>query len=252
MVVISSSPQRAFLSPPRPQTLPFWARIETLWLLFVPLCALVYALLQPLAPNDLWYHVRAGELLAQTGHIPTTNAMSSGVPLDTPFYYQSWLAEAALYQTLIHFGLGGLQWLRALCLCGAFGILMWAGLRWAKRDELAFGSSAARSGGGRFVGVFDFVQQRGLAPANLFCSSVRDLGGASARIVARTFLEDRRGIGCRRGTLGEHARRLCPRARVGFRFEPGSRIFGACEAILDRGGRRVSGDVAQPARVRFV
>ena len=120
--------------------LPFWARIETLWLLFVPLCALVYALLQPLAPNDLWYHVRAGELLSQLGHIPTTNAMSSGVPLDTPFYYQSWLAEYALYQTISHFGLSGLQWLRALCLCLTFCLLIAAGLRWAKRDELAFGS----------------------------------------------------------------------------------------------------------------
>ena len=108
----------------------------------MPLCALVYALLQPLAPNDLWYHVRAGELIFQLGHIPTTNAMSSGVPLDTPFYYQSWLAEAALYQTISHFGLSGLQWLRALCLGLTFCLLIAAGLRWAKRDDLAFGSTS--------------------------------------------------------------------------------------------------------------
>lgn len=108
----------------------------------MPLCALVYALLQPLAPNDLWYHVRAGELFAQLGHIPTTNAMASGVPLETPFYYQSWLAEVALFQTISHFGLSGLQWLRALCLGGAFAVLIGAGLRWAKRENLHFGSSA--------------------------------------------------------------------------------------------------------------
>ena len=142
--VISSPPllPRPVLTSPHASPLPFWARIETLWLLFVPLCALVYALLQSLSPNDLWYHVRAGELLAQTGHIPTTNAMSSGVPLDKPFYYQSWLAESALFQTISHFGLSGLQWLRALCLCLSFGILIGAGLRWARRDELAFGSAA--------------------------------------------------------------------------------------------------------------
>ncbi len=128
---------RAPSAPP-----PFWARIETLWLLFVPLCALLYALLLPLAPNDLWYHVRAGELLFQSGHIPTTNAMSSGVALDTPFYYQSWLAQAALYQTLDKFGLSGLQWLRAFCVGGAFALLLNAGLWWAKSEKVAFGSSA--------------------------------------------------------------------------------------------------------------
>ncbi|BCM91389.1 hypothetical protein IAD21_03261 [Abditibacteriota bacterium] len=123
-------------------SLPFWARIETLWLLFVPLCAVIYALLQPLAPNDLWYHVRAGELAVLSGHLPATNAMSTGVPLDKPFYYQSWLAEITLYETLTHFGLAALQWLRALCLCVAFVFTISSGLRWAKRENLAPGASA--------------------------------------------------------------------------------------------------------------
>ncbi len=137
------------LSPPRPlnpairaSSLPFWARIETLWLLFVPLCAIIYALLQPLSPNDLWYHVRAGELALLSGHLPSTNMMSAAVPLEKPFYYQSWLAEITLYSTLIHFGLSGLQWLRALCLCGAFAFSISAGLRWANRENLASASSA--------------------------------------------------------------------------------------------------------------
>ena len=129
-------------SPPTLPPLPFWARIETLWLLFVPLCALVYALLQPLAPNDLWYHVRAGEMLFQTGRVPTTNGMSLGVPLDHPFFYQSWLAEAALFQTLSHFGLSGLQWLRAVCLTGALAVLVGAGADWARRAGVPSGAAA--------------------------------------------------------------------------------------------------------------
>ncbi len=139
--VTSTSPP----APVAPLPLPFWARIETLWFLFVPLCALVYALLQPLAPNDLWYHVRAGEMLFQGGRVPTTNAMSSGVPLDAPFFYQSWLAEGGLFQTLSRWGLSGLQWLRALCLTGAFGVLMGATWAWAKREGIALGA-ASRAG----------------------------------------------------------------------------------------------------------
>lgn len=123
-------------------SLPFWARIETLWLLFVPLCAIIYALLQPLAPNDLWYHVRAGELAVLSGHLPTTNSMSTGVPLDKPFYYQSWLSEITLYATLTRFGLSGLQWLRAVCLCAAFLFSLSSGLRWAHRENLSPGASA--------------------------------------------------------------------------------------------------------------
>lgn len=141
MISPLSSSRLLNTAPPAPP-LPFWARIETLWLLFVPLCAIIYALLQPLAPNDLWYHVRAGELAVLSGHLPTTNSMSTAVPLDKPFYYQSWLSEVTLYATLTRFGLSGLQWLRALILCGAFLFSLSAGLRWAHRENLSSGASA--------------------------------------------------------------------------------------------------------------
>lgn len=122
--------------------LPFWARIETLWLLFVPLVALIFALLQALAPNDLWYHVRAGELAVLAGKLPTTNMMSTGVPLDKPFYYQSWLSEIALYLTVTKFGLSGLQLLRAFVLLAAFVFSISSALRWTKHEDLASSSSA--------------------------------------------------------------------------------------------------------------
>lgn len=96
---------------------PLWGRMETLWLLMAPLCALIFALCLPLAPNDLWYHVRAGAFIAQGG-IPHQNLMSSAVALDAPYYYQSWLAELALFKTLQLGGLSGLLLLRAFCLSG--------------------------------------------------------------------------------------------------------------------------------------
>ena len=98
---------------------PLWGRMETLWLLVAPLCALLYTLCLPLAPNDLWYHVRAGELIAR-GAIPTQNLMSSAIALDAPYYYQSWLAELVLFVTLKIGGLSGLVLVRSFFVAGAF------------------------------------------------------------------------------------------------------------------------------------
>ena len=63
--------------------------------------------------------------------------MSLGVPLDAPYYYQSWLAEWILFQTLNAFGLGGLQIGRALCLGLAFGFLTLAAYRMARRFDVS-------------------------------------------------------------------------------------------------------------------
>lgn len=129
--MLPRTPDTPLTLPTKPLTAllpPFWGRLETLWLLMAPLCALLYALCLPLAPNDLWYHVRAGELIAR-GAIPTQNLMSNAVPLDTPYYYQSWLAELGLFWTLRHAGLSGLTLLRAFCVAGALGLVALATFR---------------------------------------------------------------------------------------------------------------------------
>ncbi len=118
-----------------PAPAPWWGQLETLWLLMAPLCALLYTLCLPLAPNDLWYHVRAGEIIWQTGAIPTQNGMSSAIPLDEPYYYQSWLAELSLFGTLQIGGLSGLLLLRALCVTGALGLVTIAAFRQLSRLE---------------------------------------------------------------------------------------------------------------------
>lgn len=115
--------------------LPFWGRLETLWLLISPLCTAIYALCQSLAPNDLWYHVRAGEFISRWGTIPTQNLISYGVPLETPYYYQSWLSEWLLFQTLQVGGLSGLQILRAFCLTTAVALLVIATFRFVLRIQ---------------------------------------------------------------------------------------------------------------------
>ncbi|RYG67836.1 hypothetical protein EON80_12790, partial [bacterium] len=116
------------LTPPSSTLPPLWGRMETLWLWMAPLCALLFGLCLSLAPNDLWYHVRAGEFIAR-GSIPTQNGMALAVPLDTPFYYQSWLGELTLYLTLKFGGLSGLVLLRAFCLTGTFMVIAAATFR---------------------------------------------------------------------------------------------------------------------------
>ncbi|NJO84710.1 MAG: hypothetical protein HC828_19380, partial [Blastochloris sp.] len=55
-------------------------------------------------PNDFWWHLKAGELIATSG-LPTTNIFAWSLPADTPYVYQSWLAEWLFY---VLYQLGGL------------------------------------------------------------------------------------------------------------------------------------------------
>jgi len=139
---------------------PWWGRISLLWLMFVPVCAIIYTLCLPISPNDLWYHVRAGSIIATTGRIPTTNLFSTAPPWvtpDTPYFYQSWIAEVAFYKILAHSGLAGLLITRSLCLGLAYALVVLAAYRRAMRlvqahlitpesatQRLAFETTAAR------------------------------------------------------------------------------------------------------------
>lgn len=107
--------------------------MSTLWLLFVPVCAAIYTLLLPIAPNDFWYHVRAGAEIATTGHIPTTALFTTSVPPNTAYFYQSWLSELALFKILQSSGLVGIIIFRTLCLTATFALLQWASWRRMQR-----------------------------------------------------------------------------------------------------------------------
>ncbi|HEY0076912.1 MAG TPA: hypothetical protein VGB77_22700 [Abditibacteriaceae bacterium] len=114
-------------------TVPWWGRISLLWLMFMPLCVAIYSLCLPISPNDFWYHARAGSVTATTGHIPTQNLFSTGVPLDTPYFNQGWIAHWAFYKIL---GSGGLDWIavfRSACMAFAYALIAWAAFRRARR-----------------------------------------------------------------------------------------------------------------------
>lgn len=70
---------------------------DALWLVIVLAGALVITSLVPLPPNDFWWHLKIGELIVETGHLPTTNMLAWTLPADAPFVYGAWLGEALFY-----------------------------------------------------------------------------------------------------------------------------------------------------------
>lgn len=55
--------------------------------------------------NDFWWHLKVGEIIATTRHIPTTDTFSF-TAADTPYFYQQWLGALYLYAV---FRLGGIE-----------------------------------------------------------------------------------------------------------------------------------------------
>ena len=70
---------------------------DALWPAIVLAGALVVTSLVPLPPNDFWWHLKIGELIVETGRIPTTNMFAWTLPADAPFVYGAWLGEALFY-----------------------------------------------------------------------------------------------------------------------------------------------------------
>lgn len=79
-------------------------RIEHLWVLLALMTIGAFISLRPTLPNDFWWHLKAGELIATEG-IPTTNRFAWTLPADHPYVYQSWLGEYLFY---LLYQLGGL------------------------------------------------------------------------------------------------------------------------------------------------
>ncbi len=120
-------------------TAPWWGRISLLWLMFMPLCVVIYSLCLPISPNDFWYHARAGSITATTGHIPTTNLFSNGwwngisVPPSKSYFNQGWIAHWAFYKVLERGGLAWIAIFRSASMGAAYVLVVWAAFRRARR-----------------------------------------------------------------------------------------------------------------------
>ncbi|NNJ13141.1 hypothetical protein EKD04_022715 [Chloroflexales bacterium ZM16-3] len=99
-------------------------RLDHLWAIFALSVIGGFISLVPTAPNDFWWHLKAGELVATSG-IPTTNLFAWTLPADQPYTYQSWLGEWLFYAL---FRIGGLPmtiFARNILGAAAFGLVAW-------------------------------------------------------------------------------------------------------------------------------
>lgn len=79
-------------------------RLDHLWAIFAVALVSGFISLTPTGPNDFWWHLKAGQLIAENG-LPTTNLFAWTLPADHPYVYQSWLGELLFYR---FYQLGGL------------------------------------------------------------------------------------------------------------------------------------------------
>jgi hypothetical protein len=79
--------------------------LEQLWLILVLTLLGVIIALVPTLPHDFWWHLKAGQLVAEQG-IPRTNLFAWSVPADQPFVYATWLSEWLFYALYRIGGLG--------------------------------------------------------------------------------------------------------------------------------------------------
>ena len=92
----------------------------------VGLTALVM-FISPIGAYDLWWHLKAGEIIFQTGEVPREDPFSFTAD-GQPWTYHSWLSGVLLYLTHRLAGRGGLIVLRALLMAGSL-LLMWVAAR---------------------------------------------------------------------------------------------------------------------------
>jgi hypothetical protein len=71
--------------------------------------------LDPAFDHDTWWHLRVGQLVAETGSVPADEPFSRlGQERPTPWVAYSWLYEWGLYQAYAALGPAGVLWVRTL------------------------------------------------------------------------------------------------------------------------------------------
>jgi len=88
---------------------------------------LLFALLQSqhIAPHDFWWHVRTGEIIAQTGSVPTLDSFSF-TRAGEVWVNQSWLMQLALYGAFASGGAALVLFLHASAIAGGYTLLLGA------------------------------------------------------------------------------------------------------------------------------
>jgi hypothetical protein len=99
-----------------------WPSLEHLWVLLPIALVALRVQLTPITPNDFWWHLATGRVIAQTGQIPTADAWS-WTQQGQPYFNQPWLAQLAMYAVHAGGGVPLLAVLQTVVIGGSFALL---------------------------------------------------------------------------------------------------------------------------------
>ncbi len=99
-----------------------WPALDQLWGLATVALVALRVQLTPIAPNDFWWHLATGRLIASSGHIPQLDQFSY-TRAGMQYYNQPWLAQLAMYRVYQIGGPALLELVQAVIIGGTFALL---------------------------------------------------------------------------------------------------------------------------------
>ena len=80
----------------------------------------------PLKDTDFWWHLKTGDLIRQTGRVPTVDLFTFSVPPETPWIDLHWIFQVALSWGYAHGGVVALNLAKCAITCVAVLLLVTA------------------------------------------------------------------------------------------------------------------------------
>ncbi|HEY0603020.1 MAG TPA: hypothetical protein VGD58_08920 [Herpetosiphonaceae bacterium] len=99
-----------------------WPSIDQIWVLALVALIALKVQLTPVMPNDFWWHMATGRIIAQTGSVPRADQFSY-TQSNQAYYNQPWLAQLLMYGGYELGGAALLVFVQTLLLGGSFALL---------------------------------------------------------------------------------------------------------------------------------
>jgi len=116
--------------------------LSDVWLLLPPLGLLIVLNFTLIRPNDFWWHLRTGQIIFDTGVIPTTDLFSF-TRAAQPWTNQGWLMQVILFLLYRAGGLPLIIFFHALTIVGGYVLVEAACLRSRSQRAAALATLAA-------------------------------------------------------------------------------------------------------------